>query len=273
MRHRSRNRSRSCKPNSTNYPALLPLRRPSSSPNLPGEKSARRGLPGFGRLKRPGGRRSRRPENSCLLPKRIGHHSIYFRVPTMTAPVAALNICAPISLPALNFTMARAGIGTSITGRWGLRPTRALWDLHLEHAEFQIARSIASQQANQQQMTGSRILGTSYSCRHEFNDESFCMRYGTVGSRQFVFKLPIRQPARLIWLRQPPIHPLRPTRAMDFSTALIIAAGMTKAIFQNRFWWMIPVWKSMKPVLTGYTRRQIANTATLLQPRWRKALA
>jgi len=33
---------------------------------------------------------------------------------------------AAISLPALNFTWARAGIGTSISGLFGLRPTRAL---------------------------------------------------------------------------------------------------------------------------------------------------
>ena len=31
-----------------------------------------------------------------------------------------------ISLPALNFTVARAGMGTSVSGLFGLRPTRAL---------------------------------------------------------------------------------------------------------------------------------------------------
>ena len=40
-----------------------------------------------------------------------------------------------ISLPALNFTVARAGMVTSVSGLFGLRPTRALRTLIFEDAE------------------------------------------------------------------------------------------------------------------------------------------
>ena len=53
-------------------------------------------------------------------------HPDYFGVPFAFGFGDSFKTSAAISLPALNFTIERAGIGTSVSGLLGLRPTLAL---------------------------------------------------------------------------------------------------------------------------------------------------
>jgi hypothetical protein len=61
---------------------------------------------------------------------------LFFGAGAGTADGGSFNTASRISLPGLNFTTERRGIGTSVSGRLGLRPIRALRTLTSKTPKF-----------------------------------------------------------------------------------------------------------------------------------------